>query len=571
MLFLMISDAPVSLLSELVKMTHLVTSVCFRTTHLRGWMTNGLRLGRFIKAVFNASGQGCTSVLSFRVIEASLMLEATFWRQFLPRVALDSLSVPFRNFFVGVCRYAESGLGPPPLGDYLPPTSVLHRLSAELYSISNSALSTWGALRRSMAAGGFDWPAVLSEEPPEGPSSSREGERGYFIRSHHFGSGEASTADRAQTLGCLFLLFEDVTLYESASTAGLRFPIQPFIRELLDFLSLAPGQDRPEWVEGDHYLYGDSGETLTRSTLAPVWKDRVLRAHRLTTRAHTYYIQPELLFRHSFGPEPTTAVLSLIETNKKRVATMKINKSKLKDMVEKGVPVVPVSVKRKRTDDGPSSAPPTPSVRPSKTVPLVQASPSLPSSPPVVQIPDEEIPFVPFTDDGPTICRSLGLAAKRAEVAITELDFKEYAIARTEEISKLMSLNEAMVVSRRCLTAEDDLIRLKQRLAKSEASKKNMKRAVFELTAEKRDLLATVDSVKVKGARAAAISDYKASEAFEENNLQCFYSGFEAFRKQAKQKYPDLDFTDFQPYDDTDSVNEDGRKDDRDQADDATS
>jgi hypothetical protein len=86
MLFLMISDAPVSLLSELVKMTHLVTSVCFRTTHLRGWMTNGLRLGRFIKAVFNASGQGCTSVLSFRVIEASLMLEATFWRQFLPRV-----------------------------------------------------------------------------------------------------------------------------------------------------------------------------------------------------------------------------------------------------------------------------------------------------------------------------------------------------------------------------------------------------------------------------------------------------------------------------------------------------
>jgi hypothetical protein len=77
-----------------------------------------------------------------------------------------------------VCRYAESGLGPPPLGDYLPPTSVLHRLSAELYSISNSALSTWGALRRSMAAGGFDWPAVLSEEPPEGPSSSRRENEG---------------------------------------------------------------------------------------------------------------------------------------------------------------------------------------------------------------------------------------------------------------------------------------------------------------------------------------------------------------------------------------------------------
>ena len=157
-----------------------------------------------------------------------------------------------------------------------------------------------------------------------------------------------------------------------------------------------------------------------------------------------------------------------------------------------------------------------------------------------------------------------------------------------------------MVVSRRCLTVEDDLARLKQRLAESEASEKNMKRGVFELTVEKRDLLATVDSVKadltaregdaktaidardaaqkelkhlmgqVEGARAAAMSDYKASEAFEENNLQCYLSGFEAFRKQAKGRYSDLDFTDFQPYDDTNSVNEDGRKDDKDQADDST-
>jgi hypothetical protein len=258
----------------------------------------------------------------------------------------------------------------------------------------------------------------------------------------------------------------------------------------------------------------------------------------------------------------------------------------------------------------------------------------IPSSTPVVQIHDEEVPFVPLSDEGSTICRSLGLASKRAEAAITDLDFQEYGNARTEDVSKLMvhslmrvskaiifieymriyslsvypssiclfqSLNEAMVISRRCLTAEDDLRRLKQRLAESEASEKNLKRAVFELTAEKRDLLATVDSVKVdlaaregdakaaidardaaqkdlkhlmgqvEGARAAAVSDYKASEAFEENNLQCFFSGFEAFRKQANAKYPDLDFTGFQPYDDTDSVIEEEKKDDEDQADDATS
>jgi hypothetical protein len=121
---------------------------------------------------------------------------------------------------------------------------------------------------------------------------------------------------------------------------------------------------------------------LTRPVLAPVWRDRVLRAQRLTNRPHTYYIQPELLFRHSFGPEPSAAVISLLETNKKSkggfhclfcfccflslclfmcfagVATMKINKSKLKDMVEKGVPAMPINVKRKKPEDGSSSAPP---------------------------------------------------------------------------------------------------------------------------------------------------------------------------------------------------------------------
>uniref|UniRef100_A0A2N9ERB2 Uncharacterized protein n=1 Tax=Fagus sylvatica TaxID=28930 RepID=A0A2N9ERB2_FAGSY len=389
---------------------------------------------------------------------------------------------------------------------------------------------------------------------------------------------------------------EDVALYESALMAGLRFPVQPFIRELLDFLSLAPVRlplppgfwtfrSREEssrlveelpssnrrWKDGYFFVCGDNWEKLPEEG------------------------EDFIPFLRTWGVPSSSGV-----------AIMKFNKSKLKDMVEKGVPAVPVSMKRKRTDDGSSSAPPAPSARPSKTAPLVQASPSLPPFPPIVQIPDEEIPFVPLTDDGSTICRSLGLAAKRAEVTIIELDFKEYANARTEEISKLMvhslmrSLNEAMVVSRRCLTVEDDLARLKQRLAESEASEKNMKSAVFELIAEKRDLLATVDSVKadltaregdaktaidardaaqkelkhlmgqVEGARAAAVSDYKASEAFEENNLQCYLSGIEAFKKQAKGRYSDLDFTDFQPYDDTDSVNEDGRKDDKDQADDAT-
>uniref|UniRef100_A0A2N9GMJ2 Transposase (putative) gypsy type domain-containing protein n=1 Tax=Fagus sylvatica TaxID=28930 RepID=A0A2N9GMJ2_FAGSY len=659
------------------------------------------------------------------------MLEATFWRQLLPRVT-SLVNLERRDLSgcsTAVSWISKGGLGPPPLGDYLPPTSVLHRLSAELYSISHPALNTWGVLRRSMAAGGSEWPATLSEGLPEVSSSSGredEGTSSEATTSARTGSRQSvvskrwavysyvsrfttiESLDRVRTRyqipqdvvlripgpderACSHV--EDVALYESALTAGLRFPVQPFIRELLDFLSLAPGQVAPNgwrviltcmvvwrecsdgqdditveeflycfepsqiaaspgfwtfrnreessklvdglpssnrrWKDGYFFVCGDNWErlpeegedfvpflrtwgvpsssALTRPVLAPVWRDRVLRAQRLTNRPHTYYIQPELLFRHSFGPEPSAAVISLLETNKKRVATMKINKSKLKDMVEKGVPAVPINVKRKKPEDGSSSAPPAQGVRPSKKPILVEPPLPIPPSTPVVQIHDEEVPFVPLSDEGSTICRSLGLASKRAEAAITDLDFQEYGNARTEDVSKLMvhslmrSLNEAMVISRRCLTVEDDLRRLKQRLAESEASEKNLKRAVFELTAEKRDLLATVDSVKVdlaaregdakaaidardaaqkelkhlmgqvEGARAAAVSDYKASEAFEENNLQCFFSGFEAFRKQANAKYPDLDFTGFQPYDDTDSVIEEGKKDDEDQTDDATS
>jgi predicted nucleic acid-binding Zn-ribbon protein len=147
------------------------------------------------------------------------------------------------------------------------------------------------------------------------------------------------------------------------------------------------------------------------------------------------------------------------------------------------------------------------------------------------------------------------------------------------------------VISRCCLSVEDDLVCLKQRLAESEASQKSLNRAVFELNKEKRDLLGAVEAVKVE--LLAKEGDVKAAvdacdEAVKEmkhlmgqmegarvaadNNPQCFYFGFEAFWKQAKEKYPNIDFTEFQPYNDTDLVNDGGEKvNDSDKADDATS
>ena len=49
----------------------------------------------------------------------------------------------------------------------------------------------------------------------------------------------------AEERACCHKYEGDVAFYEADLRAGLRFPIQPFIRELLDYLSLAPGQINP--------------------------------------------------------------------------------------------------------------------------------------------------------------------------------------------------------------------------------------------------------------------------------------------------------------------------------------
>ncbi len=179
-------------------------------------------------------------------------------------------------FFVGVCWFAECNLGPPPLGDYLPSSTVLYRLLVELYSLSFPMISTWGVIRQSMLTNETNWPVVLFEELPEGLSSlGRENEEmsaetttsvrapsrpprvykrwavySYFSRFNT--KSLKRIRSRYQIPGDIILRIpnqdewvcshvENIAFYESMMTAGLRFPIQPFIRELLDFLSLAPG------------------------------------------------------------------------------------------------------------------------------------------------------------------------------------------------------------------------------------------------------------------------------------------------------------------------------------------
>ncbi len=50
------------------------------------------------------------------------------------------------------------------------------------------------------------------------------------------------------------------------------------------------------------------------------------------------------------------------------------------------------------------------------------------------------------------------------------------------------------------------------------------------------------------------MKEFKSSGAYDDNNTKSFLVGFELLIKQAKEKYLNLDFDVFQPYEDDDSV-----------------
>ena len=140
------------------------------------------------------------------------------------------------------------------------------------------------------------------------------------------------------------------------------------------------------------------------------------------------------------------------------------------------------------------------------------------------------------------------------------------------------------MISERCIAVEEELATLRAKYMADEAEMRNEKRTVLELTRERRDALdeakklkkdlkardedvkAAVDTKdkavadfkhlvsQIEGAKEAAVSEFRASEAFKDINTRYFLSGFEAFRKQAVQRFPGLDFSALQAYDNEDSV-----------------
>uniref|UniRef100_A0A2N9H8T4 Uncharacterized protein n=2 Tax=Fagus sylvatica TaxID=28930 RepID=A0A2N9H8T4_FAGSY len=577
-------------------------------------------------------------------------------------------------------------------GDLVPHDCVLRRVSEELFNLSFPALATWRALRDRMADEGSGWSPVRSEDLPEGLSDRDEDTRSLEETPSISGSSEG-TGPEAKWTARFYLSkvvdadgvdgyrrkyqipedvvlripesdevacsskYGDVAFYEADFNAGVRFPLQPLMRELLDHLNLAPGQLAPnawrsvvgsmvmwkvlsngkddltldellfcykpcqipaspgfwtlsmrqrglklivgnpssnrEWKDNYVFVCGDNWEglqcekddnfipvrrvwgvppssALRRPKLGEDGHNRVLRALHHDEHHFKHFIRPELLASYSFGPEPSEAVLSLQEINRKRMATAKLNREKLKKMMASQQDEAPLVTGKKRkaetsskkaTDERSLLAPPPPAP---KAI-YAGACPSL-------------------------VGRDASLACRRAKSAVTKDDLGEYDKVNTDVIrvagthSLMKGLTELTVIANRCTQWEEAL--LKQKVQMSEAAQANQRlttlvneltldrdRVVGELSTLKADLTRKEDDLtralddarragdrttalesQLATANVSAVEDFKSSEAFDDNNTKYFLSGFNFLKKQAKEKYPELDFDAFQPFDDDESV-----------------
>uniref|UniRef100_A0A2N9G8I1 Uncharacterized protein n=1 Tax=Fagus sylvatica TaxID=28930 RepID=A0A2N9G8I1_FAGSY len=471
-----------------------------------------------------------------------------------------------------VVSFAENNLGPPPLEGYVSSDSVLHRLAVELYSIVYPALSSWEGVRSRMAANEAEWSLPLSDESC----------RRVYPMSHRGGSVTQDDIDRmrrryqipddvvlripdSDERACCPKYEGDVAFYEadlkgrstfspfviadlSSSNGSEDLTVDEFLfcyepcqialsRGFWTFKNRdantrivqgLPSSDRI-WKDKYFFVCGDNWERLPQEDprdFVGVRSRRILRILDIEDRRYNIFIEPDLLASFSLGPVPNFTVKALARANKKRVNKMKLNKSRLRQLAQSGeVAADPVVLKRKRAGEGSSRQTEEVIARPPPRKPFLSSRTFHPSS--------------------------------WAKAAFTSKDMDDYAAAHTEDVHYLLvhllmrGLNEAMVVSKRCMAVEEEIATLRAKYMADEAEIRNAKRAVLELTKERKGC---AWMSKIERAKEAAVSEFRSSDAFEDIVTRYFLSGFEAFRKQAVQRFPGLDFLALQPYDDVDSV-----------------
>uniref|UniRef100_A0A2N9G2C9 Uncharacterized protein n=1 Tax=Fagus sylvatica TaxID=28930 RepID=A0A2N9G2C9_FAGSY len=534
-----------------------------------------------------------------------------------------------------------------------------------------------------MASEGSSWHEVWSEDLPKGLSdredegrsmdkapsvsgSSKGGEFGKpWIAQSYFSKvkdedGLKRYRDRYQIPSDVVLripdpderscssMYDDVAFYEADFNAGIRFPMQPLMRELLDHLNLAPAQLAPNawqtvvacmvmwkvcsdgsddltldellfcykpcqiavspgfWTlcarsslgEGREFYCRPSrmGRTLVfwslrRLKLGSDGHNRVLWALHHKDHHFKHFIRPELLALYSFGPKPSEAVLLLQEINQKRMATAKLNREKLKKMMSQQ-DEAPLTLGKKRKTD--SSSKKVTDERSLPPPPLPVQKPSLPNSASMSSVEVIEVPSAPLSsrpvEKVPTFPRDASLASRRAKSVVTKDDVGEYEKVNTDVIkvagvhSLMKGLTELTVIANRCMQWEDALMKHKVQLSEAAQANQRLTTLVNELTLDRDRVVGEMASLKVdmtakeeelkkvmadkrsaderlekltsqmEAIKVSAVEEFKSSEAYDDNNTKYFLVGFSLLKRQVKEKYPDLDFEIFQPFEDDESV-----------------
>uniref|UniRef100_A0A2N9HI27 Uncharacterized protein n=1 Tax=Fagus sylvatica TaxID=28930 RepID=A0A2N9HI27_FAGSY len=413
--------------------------------------------------------------------------------------------------------------------------SVLHRLAAELYSIVYPAISTWGFIRGLMAANETEWSLPLSYELPEGlsdelPKGGRESkieqeDINRMRTRYQIPDDVVLRIPDPDERACCPKYEGDVAFYKVDFQAGIRFPLQPFVRKLLDYLFSSAGfkhrdmetrivhglpSSNRSWKDGYVFVCGDKWERLPREESS----EDFVKVRR------TY-----------------------VEAN-----TMKLNKGKLRKFAQSGEVVAALaSLKHKEGGRG--------AFETGGTIVVLSSTSS------------RYCPLAEVRDATAIYHQSPHVAMSKAKNVVSPRDMDDYFTVHTENVHYLLihslmrGLNEAMMMSQRCIAGEENLAALRAKLITDEVEMKNTKRAVAKLTRDRKEALIELEKVRmelkardddvkvtveakdkavadlqhlvgqIEGVMAAAVSKFRVSEAFDDINTRYFLFGFEAFRK----------------------------------------
>ena len=140
------------------------------------------------------------------------------------------------------------------------------------------------------------------------------------------------------------------------------------------------------------------------------------------------------------------------------------------------------------------------------------------------------------------------------------------------------------MIANRCIQWEEALLKNKVQLSEAAQANQKLTALVNELTLDRDRVVGEVSTLKagmsrkdeelkkalddakrydeqvkklasqLEAARVSAVEEFKSSEAYDDVNTKYFLSGFNLLKKQAKEKFPELDFDVFQPFDDDEST-----------------